>query len=1148
MNKGISIILIFFIPVMVLAQQPIRQNQQASIPPGANTYAVVIGISTYENIGIEKLDFAHKDAEAFAQYLQSSSGGKVPATNIRLLLNEKATHAAIYESLYWLLNVCRSGDLVYVYFSGHGDMENETIYKLGFLLAYNTPRTNYINNSLRIEDLNNIANTLSVNVKARVVLITDACHSGKISGNENRGMHLFGRQRQAVLENEIRMASCADDQLSVEDIGWGGGRGVFSYYLINGLMGKADLTNDGKVSVDEIKKYLDSSLSNDPILTRKRHKQHPVINGKAQAILALVDKPVLINPIVSSNPVNILPPISKQPQAYFFEATDRNAPENIFDFAFLKTIPKQDIASACINAVLEKTNPDSTTAVQLAALKRNIANNPDALNRFNNSLMVLFADRSQQVINLYLEGDDAEMERRNYYSLNNSGYQNYPDMLETALRLSDTGTPMYHSLEVKLHYFSGVLDRLKIPTVADRDALVRSALGKQLKALSLENNAAYIHNELGNLYMIRNKYDSAKYHYTKASEISPGWVIPWSNMINLYSTLHQYNLAVVSVEQAEKINPDFKGLLIPKGILYARSGNGLFAEEMMHRSIEQNAAHYLPYEWLGMLYTQSQQYELAETFFIKAENRKAGLAFAKLDINTNNSPFNPIIVQSRQIHPCFIDSNKISTDDAITQFLWAMHAHSRGQSQVAEKRYKNILAKYPTHPLAYHYLGELLNNQKRLQEAEAMYSLALKNSLDKNQFQLYTKKAVQQFVKQDACLLNEFSDYHYEKSDDLYKLARVQEALNRTSDAEKNYRKLIRENSRHSEAYYRLWTMLEKADKIYAAEDVIHQWATVDMISGSNELNFFYTRMQMKYPDAWEWYYKAGVALHNLVLWNEDMFKHELKSITRDSIGVTVSWKPSDTDDTEMQELFPVIEGDIVKAPGIFSPRKEGIRNFIKALELVQKESDYEADIVTKTGDLYASLGLPGKAIPFYSRYTVLKPADGGNREKLADVCIPEKYFREALLQLDYLQERKELSIDKQILLAGLYIRAGRYPDADKLLKDVTNALPVPRNNIMRLKAQSAFMAGRWSEAISLFKELLKTDPENISAVYGIASSYARLGKKTEAFTWLETSFQKGFRYRFVLDYDSNWNDLRKTTLWKEKVEDIIFPMPASTP
>ena len=63
-------------------------------------WAVVIGISNHENLPpAAQLHFAHRDAQEFAAFLRSASGGAIPGANIRLLVNEQATLAEIRASL-----------------------------------------------------------------------------------------------------------------------------------------------------------------------------------------------------------------------------------------------------------------------------------------------------------------------------------------------------------------------------------------------------------------------------------------------------------------------------------------------------------------------------------------------------------------------------------------------------------------------------------------------------------------------------------------------------------------------------------------------------------------------------------------------------------------------------------------------------------------------------------------------------------------------------------------------------------------------------------------------------------------------------------------------------------------------------------------
>ena len=140
------------------------------------------------------------------------------------------------------------------------------MYNNGFLICYDSPPINYVKLALSIDYLNDIANTLSLQKQANVILITDACHSGKLTEKKFKGNFLAGNQLRKFQGKEIRITSSSADQLSNEKEDWGGGRGVFSYYLVNGLKGLADKNKKGVVTVADIKNYLDSSLANDEVL------------------------------------------------------------------------------------------------------------------------------------------------------------------------------------------------------------------------------------------------------------------------------------------------------------------------------------------------------------------------------------------------------------------------------------------------------------------------------------------------------------------------------------------------------------------------------------------------------------------------------------------------------------------------------------------------------------------------------------------------------------------------------------------------------------------------------------------------------------------------------------------------------------------
>jgi tetratricopeptide (TPR) repeat protein len=240
--------------------------------------ALVVGISEYADSGIVDLRYAHRDAEIFAEYLHSAAGAGLPSENVRLLTNGQATLAAIDDGLNWLISDTKKGDRVIVYFSGHGDVEKQTLWQRGYLLAHNTPGHNYRNNAVKVEDLDEIVKTLSISNEARVTVILDACRSGKLA---NIGPTLTAEQLEKQVENEVRILSCKPDQRSLEGEGWGQGRGLFSFFLVNGLMGLADAGSfpDGIITLDELTSFVKSGMQqvlSDPSFNSR---QNPVFVG-----------------------------------------------------------------------------------------------------------------------------------------------------------------------------------------------------------------------------------------------------------------------------------------------------------------------------------------------------------------------------------------------------------------------------------------------------------------------------------------------------------------------------------------------------------------------------------------------------------------------------------------------------------------------------------------------------------------------------------------------------------------------------------------------------------------------------------------------------------------------------------------------------
>jgi len=262
-----------------------RNRKPAAAPPeriGGEKYAVIVGISKYKNggTGLSNLKYASRDASAFREFLESPAGGSFAKENVLELLDEDATSQKLRSALFTFLTKPRPQDLVVIYFAGHGAPDPNDSRNL-YLLTYDTQPEDMGGTAFLMSDLQDVFDRV---VKAKhVITLIDSCHSYGISGER------FGA-KQNNLSNQYleRYASKADravitasdvSELSLEGEQWGGGHGVFTYFVLQGLKnGEADTNKDGTVTAGELFSYLSERVSQ-----ATNHQQNPrAVPGLAQ--------------------------------------------------------------------------------------------------------------------------------------------------------------------------------------------------------------------------------------------------------------------------------------------------------------------------------------------------------------------------------------------------------------------------------------------------------------------------------------------------------------------------------------------------------------------------------------------------------------------------------------------------------------------------------------------------------------------------------------------------------------------------------------------------------------------------------------------------------------------------------------------------
>jgi uncharacterized caspase-like protein len=125
----------------------------------------------------------------------------------------------------------------------------------------------------------------------RVVVFLDACYSGAAGGRtfaakKTRAVNVDELFLERLTRSKGRAIITASrpNEVSLEVGEFG--HGLFTYYLIQGLQGAADLNRDGIVSLQELYEYVEQQ-----VVQKSRAlggNQHPVMKGELEGVLPLV--------------------------------------------------------------------------------------------------------------------------------------------------------------------------------------------------------------------------------------------------------------------------------------------------------------------------------------------------------------------------------------------------------------------------------------------------------------------------------------------------------------------------------------------------------------------------------------------------------------------------------------------------------------------------------------------------------------------------------------------------------------------------------------------------------------------------------------------------------------------------------------------
>ena len=244
-----------------------------------NKVALIIGIENYSRT--PKASYANLDAKFFYEYAKNNFG--IKDENIKLLIDNEANLIDTLSALNkWLPGKVRKGQTeLIIYFAGHGLASNDG--KELYLLPQDGDSDLLARTGISRTEL---FDTITKLKPKNVTIFLDTCYSG-VSRDEEillasaRPVKIVADKQTTIPDNFTIFSASQLDQISsgLKEAK----HGIFSYYLMKGLEGKADANKDKDITNGELLAYMDQNVAQKA--SELGRQQNPSLAGDPDKIL-----------------------------------------------------------------------------------------------------------------------------------------------------------------------------------------------------------------------------------------------------------------------------------------------------------------------------------------------------------------------------------------------------------------------------------------------------------------------------------------------------------------------------------------------------------------------------------------------------------------------------------------------------------------------------------------------------------------------------------------------------------------------------------------------------------------------------------------------------------------------------------------------
>jgi WD40 repeat protein len=238
----------------------------------SSLHIMAVGINNYKN-GSYNLNYAQPDARSFVDQVANNYQKIFKEVNKVEIYNEDATKENIIAGFNKVIAKARPEDVFIFFYAGHGSLDEDHKDSDGESPFYFVPTdvTKIYGDPEQLQRKGLSANELKAYLtqirSTKQVVLMDACHSGGALKTLN--VRAAGADEKAIFQlarssGVVTIASAGSKQFATEFEVLK--HGVFTYVLLEALAGKADGNMDGKVTINEIKIYLEERV---PELTKQ---------------------------------------------------------------------------------------------------------------------------------------------------------------------------------------------------------------------------------------------------------------------------------------------------------------------------------------------------------------------------------------------------------------------------------------------------------------------------------------------------------------------------------------------------------------------------------------------------------------------------------------------------------------------------------------------------------------------------------------------------------------------------------------------------------------------------------------------------------------------------------------------------------------